>query len=157
MSDTIEARAQVVRAEGGRVWVRLDEGQSGCGRCHEPGGCGGTQLTDIFKGRPREYLLDDPLGLVAGERVRLVIGAGVPLRMALSSYGLGTLLILLGGALGAWLAPAAWADLGVGVGALAGGGLAGVNYRFFVHRRMPPLVIVRDAWRCGREQAGQRT
>jgi sigma-E factor negative regulatory protein RseC len=155
MSDSIEARAEVVRVEAGRAWVRLIEGQSGCGRCHEPGGCGGTQLTDIFKGRSREYLLDDPLGLVPGERVKLVIGADVPLRMALSSYGLGTVLILLGGAVGAWLSPTAWVDLGVGVGAVVGGVLAGVNYRFLFRQRMPPLVVVRDTWCCGREQAGK--
>jgi sigma-E factor negative regulatory protein RseC len=156
MSGLIEARAEVVRAEAGRVWVRLTGRQGGCGRCHEPGGCGETRLTDVFRGGARDYVIDDPLGLAPGERVKLVIGAGVPLRAALSSYGLGTVLILLGGALGAFLASPAWIDLGTGTGAALGGMLAALHYRFTLRHRLPRLAIVRDERPCAAREGGMK-
>ena len=38
----IEAKGIVVSVEGAQAEVRLDE--TGCGRCHEEGGCGGHNL-----------------------------------------------------------------------------------------------------------------
>jgi len=107
----IETKAVVVRVGEGKVWVRLLEHHGGCGRCNEPGGCQSLRLAEIFRGSERTFEIEDSSGLRVDERVRVVIDDGVPLRAALASYGLGTALALGGAALGAWLAPAARADL----------------------------------------------
>jgi sigma-E factor negative regulatory protein RseC len=122
----IEARAEVVRrdAGSGRVWLRLREHPGGCGRCDQPGGCHATRITDIFKGAAREFVFEDALGLVAGERVKIVIDEAAPLRAALASYGLGTALLLLGAAAGKLLMSPAWSDPGAACGAALGGLLA---------------------------------
>jgi sigma-E factor negative regulatory protein RseC len=150
MSGSIEARAEVVRVEGERAWVRLVGEQGGCGRCHEPGGCGGARLTDVFGVMSKEYVLEDSPGLEPGERVKLVMEEGVPLRMALSSYGLGTVSILFGGMLGTFLTPAAWSDLGAGLGALAGGALAVLGYRRVFRAGASRPSVVRDGRTCAR-------
>jgi len=116
----IKTRAVVVRAAEGKVWVRLLEHHGGCGRCDEPGGCRAPQLTEIFRGSEKTFVVEDPFGLRVDERVRLVIDEGVPLRAALASYGLGTALALGGAALGVWLAPAAQADLAAAMGLALG-------------------------------------
>jgi len=116
----IETRAIVVRTGEGKVWVRLLENQSGCGRCDEPGGCHAPKLTEIFRGGGRIFTVDDSLGLCVDERVKVVIDEGLPLQAALGSYGLGTVLALSGAALGVWLAPTARADLGAATGLVLG-------------------------------------
>lgn len=83
----IEAPAEVIRAEGGRVWVRLSERQGGCGRCDEPGGCRSMRITDTFGAPRQEFSLPDASDLVPGERVRITIPDGAPLSAALLSYG----------------------------------------------------------------------
>lgn len=116
----ITTRAVVVRIGEGRAWVRLLEHHGGCGRCDEPGGCHAPRLAEIFKGSERVFAVADPFGLRVDEQVKIMIGDGMPLRAALASYGLGTALILTGAVLGAWLAPAARADLGAGAGMALG-------------------------------------
>ena len=116
----IEAKAVVVRTGEGKVWVRLLENQSGCGRCDEPGGCRSLKLSEIFRGGGRTFTVDDPFGLRVDERVKVVIDDGVPLQAALGSYGLGTVLALGGAALGVWLAPATRADLAAATGLALG-------------------------------------
>jgi sigma-E factor negative regulatory protein RseC len=74
----------------------------------------------MFRGGEKTFAVDDPFGLCVDEQVRIVIDEGVPLRAALSSYGLGTALALGGAALGVWLAPATQADLGAVVGLVLG-------------------------------------
>jgi sigma-E factor negative regulatory protein RseC len=115
----IAARAVVVRAGDGKVWAQLLEHQ-GCGRCNEPGGCHAPQLAEMFSGGKQVFALEDSLGLSSGERVKVVINDGLPLRAALMSYGLGTALVLAGAALGVWLAPPGWADAAAGAGVLLG-------------------------------------
>ncbi|MDR2014791.1 MAG: SoxR reducing system RseC family protein [Azoarcus sp.] len=116
----ISARAVVVRAGEGKAWVRLLEHHGGCGRCDEPGGCHAPRLEAMFRGSGRTFAVEDPFGLRVDEQVRIVIDDGMPLKAALASYGLGTVLILGGSALGVWLAPAARADLGAVTGLALG-------------------------------------
>ncbi|MCL2876572.1 MAG: SoxR reducing system RseC family protein [Betaproteobacteria bacterium] len=116
----IETRAVVVRAGEGKVWVRLLEHHGGCGRCDEAGGCHAPRLAEMFQSRGRTFAVDDPLGLHVDERVKVMIENGVPLRAALRSYGLGTVLALGGAALGVWLAPVARADLAAATGLILG-------------------------------------
>jgi sigma-E factor negative regulatory protein RseC len=116
----IEAKAVVVRAGEGRTWLRLTGHRGGCGHCDEPGGCHAPRLADMFKGGDTVFSVDDALGLCAGDRVKVLIDDGLPLRAALASYGLGTALVLAGALLGVCLAPPAWSDAASGLGAAAG-------------------------------------
>lgn len=120
----MEAYARVERIEQGRAWLTLKGRAGGCGRCDEPGGCRSVQLSHAF-GTPREqFVLPATPGIEVGDRVRITIPDGVPLRVALLSYGLGVVLLLLGAALGTMLGDAALADLRALLGALAGLALA---------------------------------
>lgn len=69
----------------------------GCGRCQEPGGCGGQSLTQAFCGRKR-YRIGNVLGAQIGQRVRLGIDE-VQVRSAANRAYLLPLVGLLGGAL----------------------------------------------------------
>lgn len=120
----MQARARVLRAEGGQAWLRLTENTGGCGRCDEPGGCRSVQITHAF-GLPKdEFVLATELPLKTGDSVLITIPDGAPLRAALASYGLATVLLLAGAALGSALAEAGQGDLHALTGALAGLALA---------------------------------
>ncbi|MDR1423694.1 MAG: SoxR reducing system RseC family protein [Azoarcus sp.] len=120
----IALSATVVAANEGKIRVRLLENPGGCGHCDEPGGCHGPRFAEMFKGE-RVFSVDDPIGLAEGQRVKLVVDAGVPLKAAWASYGLGTALVLLGAALGVWLMPPAQADIGAALGVVLGAALMG--------------------------------
>lgn len=108
----IEARGVVLRAGADQAWVRVDDQPTGCGRCNEPGGCGGAKIAHAF-GKPDEvFHVDNPQHFVAGDRVRLQIDDGAALGAAAVTYGVPTLGALLGAGLGTW-----W---GGNAGALAG-------------------------------------
>jgi sigma-E factor negative regulatory protein RseC len=117
----IEAKAVVVRAgEEGKVWARLIGREGGCGHCDEPGGCHAPRFAEMFKSGDTVFPVDDSLGLRVGERVKVMIDDGLPLRAAMASYGLGTALALAGALFGACLAPPAWGDAASAVGVVAG-------------------------------------
>lgn len=121
----------IVRAvEDGAVWVEPEQG--GCGRCHEPGGCGGQQLTQIFCITPRRYRVVHATPLQPGERVRLHLRAGAVSRLANLVYVFPLLCLLLGAALGMALA----GDLGAMLSGLLALLLAIFAVRFFVARRL---------------------
>jgi len=118
-------RAVVRALEGGEALVEVESG--GCGRCHEAGGCGGQQLTQMFCGGPKHYRVDNTVGAQPGDPVQIAIGAGRIRQTANLAYGL-PLLALLAGAM------AGFALAGEG-GAIAGAG-AGLLLAFlFVRRR----------------------
>lgn len=100
----IEAPGVVVRLNGERAWVRLTDIQGGCGRCHEPGGCGGARIAHAF-GRPDEVFdvqVRDSVSV--GQRVVLVVDDGAALKAAVTGYVLPTFLILALVGLGTWVA-----------------------------------------------------
>ncbi len=112
----IEARAVVVRAARQTAWVRVDDRPSGCGRCNEPGGCGGARISYAF-GRPNEvFEVHNAELFEAGDRVVLTIQDGAALRAAFATYGAPTLGAILGAALGTWLA----GDTGAAIGLVGG-------------------------------------
>lgn len=135
----IEAAAEVLRADGGRVRVRMLGEQGGCGRCHEPGGCRSVALTQALGTRLREFELTNTIGAVAGDRVRLVMEDGGPLRAALASYGLATVCVLAGGAAGLLLYGQA------NDGAIALGAGAGLLSAIAVNR----MLVRSRRWRAG--------
>ncbi|MDR0564792.1 MAG: SoxR reducing system RseC family protein [Azoarcus sp.] len=143
----IETRAIVVRAGEGKAWIRLLEQHEGCGHCNEPGGCHAPQLAGLFRGNEKTFAINNTLGLHPEERIKIMINDGVPLRAALSSYGLGTALMLGAAALGVWLAPAAKADLAAAAGLILGITLFVTTLAIRTRRHTPnanPLHIERD-------------
>lgn len=134
----MQAVAQVLRVEAGRVRLRVSDAGGGCGRCDEPGGCRSVQITQAF-GRPRaEFVLPTRLKLEAGDTVLVSIPDGAPLKAAMASYGLGAVLLVAGAALGSVAAGPGSADLGA-----ACGGLAGLALAFAVNR----LLFRSRGWR----------
>lgn len=105
----------VIRSlDGPQAIVEVEHG--GCGRCHEPGGCGGQQLTQIFCSGPKTYLVENTCGAAVGERVTIAIAAGTVARTANLAYGTP----LLGAIAGAVGGTALGGDLGGMVGAASG-------------------------------------
>lgn len=92
---------------GRRVLVRLRLGEH-CDRCAAKALC---QPAD--EGR-REIEAEDPLGVAAGDQVRIAVRGSQVLNLSLLLYGLPLLLLLAGVGLGAWLLPAdPWRDGGI--------------------------------------------
>ena len=134
----------VQKVEQGFAWVEVTPA-GGCGRCHEPGGCGGVSITRALETSRKTYRLPNVPECVPGERVGVVIEDGVALRAALLTYGLSVLGVIAGAALGTMLATPERGDLGAVVGAvlgLAGGFVAG---RGRWGERTSPVRLVRDA------------
>lgn len=144
--------AEVVRVDEGQAWVRISERQGGCGRCDEPGGCRSMRIVDAFGAPKQVFVLPDPFGLHPGDRVSVAIPDGAPLRAALFSYGLGAALMLAGAAVGSAFPGVAAGDLGAGLGALAGLGLAVVVNRALARSRRwrggLNMSLVRDQTSC---------
>lgn len=131
----MEARARILRIENGQAWVKLSGKQGGCGRCDEPGGCGSVQISHVF-GMPRdEFSIPADARFGVGDAVVIRIPDGAPLRAALVSYGLATLLLLVGAALGSLLGGGAHSDAWGLAGGVAGLALAWVINRVLSRSR----------------------
>lgn len=113
-TDVNGVRAVVRELLGEQAIVEI--ATAGCGRCHEKGGCGGQQLTQMFCRGPRRYQVENAVGARVGDPVLVVVDAGALRRSANLAYVLPVAALILGALLGNWLA----AD----VGAIVGGGLA---------------------------------
>ena len=92
----IDAPGTITALDGEYVIVRMEE--TGCGRCHEDGGCGGNNLGKMFCSTPRTFRVLNPGAAGVGERVNVVIADGAIRRSALLAYGL-PLVALFAGAL----------------------------------------------------------
>lgn len=115
-SDKSTVRGVVRALNGSTAVVEIEQG--GCGRCHEKGGCGGQQLTQMFCSGPKTYSVDNHLGALVGERVTIAIAEGSVRRTANLAYGVPLTAAIAGAALGAPLGGDAGAMLGAGVGLL---------------------------------------
>ena len=123
----IEARAVVVRADATAVWVKISDPVTGCGRCNEPGGCGGARIAHAF-GRPAEaFRIENTQGFAVGDAVVLSIRDGAALGAAIASYGVPTIGAVCGAALATWLGGNAVAWIGL---------VAGLVLSYTVTRRM---------------------
>lgn len=88
--------------------------EAGCGRCNEPGGCGGI---DRENAACQEYLVSNPVGARPGDRVLIEVPEGAALHAAAHAY----LFPLAGLLAGALSASAMWpGDLSSAFGGLAG-------------------------------------
>lgn len=117
-------RATVVALEGEDALVEVAGG--GCGRCHEAGGCGGQNLTQMFCKGPKTYRVANALAARPGDQVTVAIESGSVRRIANLAYGLPLLSSILGAVVGTRLAD----DLGGMLGAACGLVLALLYLRF---------------------------
>lgn len=117
MGEASTIRAVVRAVDGGQALIEVESG--GCGRCHEEGGCGGQNLTQMFCRGPRTYRADNSIGAGVGDRVTVAIAAGSVRRTANLAYGIPLLATIAGAALGSSLNGDLGAVLGAGLGLLA--------------------------------------
>lgn len=116
-----EARGTVTRCEGEHAFVRIAD--EGCGRCHEPGGCGGSSLTRAFCSSRRIYRVWNPGGANPGDEVVIAISDRTLLRSAVAGYVLPLLGLFLGAVLGLKCAGEPGSMLGAALGLIAAWGL----------------------------------
>jgi sigma-E factor negative regulatory protein RseC len=98
----IDAPGTITALDGEYAIVRMDE--TGCGRCHEEGGCGGNNIGKMFCSSPRNFRVLNPGHSVIGDRVTIVIAEGVVRRSAALAYGLPLLALIFGALAGSMLA-----------------------------------------------------
>lgn len=67
-------RAIIRELGDGVALVEIEQG--GCGRCHEEGGCGGQQLTQMFCSTPKQYRVVNDVGADVGDHVIVAVPAG---------------------------------------------------------------------------------
>lgn len=121
-----ETRAVVTALDGDYALVRTEEG--GCGRCHEAGGCGGANISQMLCNQERNWRVLNPRGAKVGEQVRVVVAHGALSSGALLIYVL-PLLCFIGGAL-------VGASLFAETGAIAGAGTGMALAWMVVSRRV---------------------
>ena len=109
----IDAQGIVTAVDGEYVIVRMDE--SGCGRCHEAGGCGGHNLGKMFCSTPHTFRGQNPGKLAIGDRVNVTIADGAIRRSVTYAYAVPLLALLVGAIGGDALA----GELGAMIGAFA--------------------------------------
>lgn len=134
----------VTRVEGDHAYVEV--GATGCGHCHETGGCQSGILGQIFSRKPRQFRIANRIGAEPGERVVVRLADGETLRAALLTYVLPVLSLLLGAIAGTALGEAGNNDASAALGALAGlagGVLAGLTLRRSRIGKITEPVIIR--------------
>ncbi|HRE15717.1 MAG TPA: SoxR reducing system RseC family protein, partial [Rhodocyclaceae bacterium] len=88
-----EVTAKVTALEGAEVWLEI--AATGCGRCNEPGGCGGQKLSGLLASGPKVYRVKNSIGAKVGDCVRLGIPASTLRRGATLVYVLPLLALVL--------------------------------------------------------------
>lgn len=107
----------VVREVGpGYAWVEPD--RQGCGRCDEPGGCGGSGKGDLACAASRRVRVGNEIGAAVGQRVCIETSPGSVSRAASLGYILPLAGVLVGALLGQWLGAG---ELAAIIGAVGGG------------------------------------
>ena len=110
----IDAPGTIISLDGEYALVSMDE--TGCGRCHEEGGCGGNNIGKMFCNAPRTFRVLNPGHSAIGDRVTVVIAEGVVRRSAAIAYGLPLLALFAGALIGSALA----GEMGAMIGAISG-------------------------------------
>jgi sigma-E factor negative regulatory protein RseC len=110
----IEISATVISLDGGHAFVRVV--REGCGRCHEPGGCGGKNPAQAFCLSPRTYRVINARGARVGEEVKVVIHERTLLHSAIAGYGFPLSTLFLGAGLGQMLAGETGSMIGAACG-----------------------------------------
>lgn len=116
-------RGVVRELDGDTALVEVS--QTGCGRCNEPGGCGGLHPGKILcSSKPRFFRASNSVGAQPGETVSIAVVEGAIGSAATRVYLVPLLCLLLGGglaelALGALLGQ--WAAITGALGGLGAG------------------------------------
>ncbi len=151
----MRVRGVVARVDDTYAWVDVSVAQ-GCGRCNEPGGCGGVNIARPLAAASQTVRVPNDIGARPGEPVGVVIEDGLPLKAALVAYAWPVAGVLAGAALGTAVASPGSADLSAGVGALAGGLVAAMLGRrraVWLRTAAVPLRLEKDSspdGSCGR-------
>lgn len=124
----IETQATVTALEGRYALVEASQG--GCGRCREPGGCGGHNAVQIFCQEPRRFRALNPVGAQVGEKVVIGVADGVISRAVLILYVLPLALVVMGAVIGGMLGAGGNRDVMAAFFAMGGGGLAWLSARY---------------------------
>jgi sigma-E factor negative regulatory protein RseC len=110
----------VVRELDGEIAL-VEVSQAGCGRCNEPGGCGGLHPGKILcSSKPRFFRASNPLGAQPGEAVEIAVNEGAIGAAATHAYVWPLLLLLLGGGLTDLAVGRLFGEWAAMVGALGG-------------------------------------
>jgi sigma-E factor negative regulatory protein RseC len=109
----VEAIGHVTQVAEGRATVEIQS--RGCGRCYEPGGCGGQSLTQLTA-KPTTFVVANTIDAHLGEQVSLRMAQSMVQKAAISAYVIPLLLCILGALIG----QAASGDLMASMGALIG-------------------------------------
>ena len=88
--------AKVCAVEGGMAEIELSS--FGCGRCSEPGGCGGQSVSRALCGSAKRFWVINSVRAVPGDHVRVGIESSDVRQVATSAYVI-PLMYLLGGSL----------------------------------------------------------
>lgn len=115
MSDQQITVQAIVRSLDGK-YANVGVEHGGCGRCHEEGGCGGQQLTQMFCGGPKTFRVPNTVGAEVGDRVTVAIVAGSVSNTANFAYILPLTATIAGAALGSSFGSDVGAMIGAGVG-----------------------------------------
>ena len=138
MAERTASVAQILQGPEGLKLARLDfEVNSGCGRCNEPGGCGGVSLAQPLCSTPKSIVLSDPIGLAVGDTVRVAIPDELLSRGVTRTYVIPLILFFAGSLLGAALLPdllpMQW-QVTHDVGAMIGAGVGLIAAWWQLHR-----------------------
>jgi sigma-E factor negative regulatory protein RseC len=99
----IEETARVMETSGGFAWVEV-ETKSGCGTCAASGGCGSASIARLFHHSPTRLKVVNSVGARLGDEVIVGIEESALLGGALAVYMLPLVLLIVGAAIGEWLA-----------------------------------------------------
>lgn len=104
----MEAQAIVRQVEGSDAVIELASHGGGCGRCREPGGCGGSSVIgQVFGPRCSVFRVPNTIDAKPGEQVLVRLGDREMLRAALMVYFLPIVMLVAGAFLGLTLAESA--------------------------------------------------
>ncbi len=134
-----DATGTITAVDGEYAIVRIDSG--GCGRCHEPGGCGATNLGKMFCATPQTFRVLNSGQRVVGDRATITIADGAVRRSALLAYGIPLLALFFG----AFAGSALGGDAGAIGGAIGGLFVAWLGLRCLARReqhdqRLEPFI-----------------
>ena len=125
----IDVTGTIVELDGEYAIIRMDE--TGCGRCHEEGGCGGNNLGKMLCSSPQTFRVFNPARSPVGAHVTISIAEGAVWRTAMLAYGLPLASLFLGAFSGLMIA----GDVGAIAGSLIGLFGAWVAVRYTLRRR----------------------
>lgn len=98
----LETEAIVVGLDADYALLEVQDRQTGCGRCHEPGGCGGTLLSQMKPAQEKHYRVLNSIRAAIGDHVVVTLPDGSLWRAACVAYLLPLCGLLLGAFIAAW-------------------------------------------------------